>query len=75
MANGVTDEEAGGQYYWDSGNALFWTWDTAALVERKFEEIVRARGLGGVMAWSAGEDSYDWSHILAMQKGAKGLGL
>jgi chitinase len=26
MANGVTDEDAGGEYYWDSANALFWTW-------------------------------------------------
>lgn len=75
MANGITDEDAGGQYYWDSTNALFWTWDTASLIERKFTEIVEARGLGGVMAWSAGEDSHDWSHILALQKGVKSLGL
>ena len=70
MANGITDEEAGGQYYYVDNN-LFWTWDTAALIEKKMTEIVQAKGLGGIMAWSAGEDSYDWSHILAMQKGAK----
>jgi chitinase len=49
--------------------------DTPALISRKFTEIVEARGLGGVMAWSAGEDSYDWSHLLALQKGARCLGL
>ncbi len=75
MANGVTDEDAGGEYYYDSANNLFWTWDTPELIARKFTEIVEAKGLGGVMAWSAGEDSYDWSHILAMQKGVKEFGL
>lgn len=61
--NGVTDEKDGGQYYYDSQNGLFWTWDTPELIERKFKEIVRAYGLGGVMSWSLGEDSQDWSHI------------
>lgn len=74
MANGVTDEEAGGEYYYDKENNVFWSWDTAALIERKFTEIVAARGLGGVMAWSAGEDGYDWSHMLALQKGVAAMG-
>jgi hypothetical protein len=64
--NGVTDEEAGGQYYFDAENKLFWTWDTLELISRKFEEIVRRYQLGGVMAWSLGEDSYDWSHVRRM---------
>ncbi|KAJ4374761.1 hypothetical protein N0V83_001837 [Neocucurbitaria cava] len=64
--NGVTDEEAGGQYYYDPQNNLFWTWDTPELISRKFDQIVRKYNLGGVMAWSLGEDSYDWSHIRAM---------
>lgn len=75
MANGATDEEAGGEYYYDAENSLFWTWDTAALIGRKFTEIVEARGLGGVMAWSAAEDSWDWSRTLALQKGVEALGL
>lgn len=73
MANGVTDEDAGGEYYYDKENNVFWTWDTAELIERKFEEIVKVKGLGGVMAWSAGEDSRDWSHMLALQKGVKAM--
>lgn len=75
MANCITDEDAGAEYYWDAENAVFWTWDTAELIERKFTEIVEQRGLGGVFAWSAGEDSYDWSHLAALQTGAKKLGL
>lgn len=67
--NGKTDEKAGGQYYWDPKVHLFWTWDTPELIGRKFKEIVSPKKLGGVMAWSLGEDSYDWSHLEAMQKG------
>ncbi|KAJ4984401.1 Chitinase 1-like protein 1 [Stagonosporopsis vannaccii] len=63
---GVTDEEAGGQYYYDATNGLFWTWDTPDLISRKFHDIVHEYGLGGVMAWSLGEDSYDWSHVRRM---------
>jgi chitinase len=68
MAHGVTDEHAGGQYYFDPANRLFWTWDTPALISRKFDQIVRRFRLGGVMAWSLGEDSYDWSHIKTMAR-------
>jgi hypothetical protein len=63
---GVTDQQAGGQYYFDPANRLFWTWDTPELISRKFDDIVRKYNLGGVMAWSLGEDSYDWSHIKRM---------
>ncbi|KAJ4307808.1 hypothetical protein N0V94_009607, partial [Neodidymelliopsis sp. IMI 364377] len=68
---GVTDQQAGGQYYFDSENRLFWTWDTLDLISRKFDDIVRKYDLGGVMAWSLGEDSYDWSHIRRMAKELK----
>ncbi|KAF1966366.1 glycoside hydrolase [Bimuria novae-zelandiae CBS 107.79] len=62
-ANGVADTVAGGQYYLDRANGLFWTWDTPAFITQKFEQIVRKYKLGGAMAWSLGEDSADWSHI------------
>lgn len=51
MANGTTDEVEGGEYYYDSANNVFWSWDTPELIAQKFEEIVKAKGLGGVMAW------------------------
>ncbi|KAK8138916.1 hypothetical protein PG984_002296 [Apiospora sp. TS-2023a] len=68
-----TDEVLGGQWWWDASNELFWTLDTVPLMQRKFKEIVAARGLGGIFAWSLGEDSYDWSHLKAMREGVKGL--
>jgi chitinase len=68
-SNGITDEEAGGQYYWDSDAQLFWTWDTPDLITKKFDEIIAKNGLGGVMAWSLGEDSLDWSELKAINSG------
>ncbi|KAF1915773.1 glycoside hydrolase superfamily, partial [Ampelomyces quisqualis] len=65
-SGGTTDERAGGQYFFDATNRLFWTWDTPELIERKFEQVVRKYKLGGVMAWSLGEDSADWSHVRKM---------
>lgn len=69
QSNGITDEDAGGEYYWDSDAQLFWTWDTPDLITQKFTDIIAAKGLGGVMAWSLGEDSLDWSHLKAINAG------
>ncbi|PCH04132.1 Glycoside hydrolase, superfamily [Penicillium occitanis (nom. inval.)] len=71
-ANGLTDEDAGGQYYWDSDAQLFWTWDTPDLITKKFTDIIAATGLGGVMAWSLGEDSLDWNELKAINSGVAG---
>ncbi|KAF4771291.1 hypothetical protein N7455_007972 [Penicillium solitum] len=67
--DGKADEKGGGQYYFDSENNLFWTWDTPEFIARKFKEIVAEKKLGGVMAWSLGEDTYKFEHLQAMQKG------
>ncbi|KAI1082675.1 glycoside hydrolase family 18 protein [Whalleya microplaca] len=73
LKQGVTDEEEGGQWFWDSEALVFWTWDTVELMQRKIAEIVTPLGLGGVFAWSLGEDSADWSHIQAISAAVKGL--
>ncbi|KAG8160986.1 hypothetical protein KVR01_009250 [Diaporthe batatas] len=73
LANGQLDAENGGQWYVDADAGLYWTYDTPELVAQKFTDIVAAKGLGGVMAWSLVEDSYDWSLLKAMQDGVKGL--
>lgn len=73
MENGQEDSEGGGQWYWDASKEVFWTWDTPKLMARKFEEIVGPNKLGGVMAWSLAQDSYDWSHFNAMSGGVQGM--
>ncbi|RDW86241.1 uncharacterized protein DSM5745_02883 [Aspergillus mulundensis] len=69
LAEGTTDEEAGGQYYMDTENHIFWSWDTPELIARKFSDIVDAEKLGGVFAWSLGEDTNNFEHVKAMQDG------
>ncbi|KAK2025068.1 family 18 glycosyl hydrolase [Colletotrichum zoysiae] len=71
LANGKTDEVRGGQWYWDPAGPFFWTWETPALVGRKFNDIVKTRGVGGVSVWSLGEDSYDFALLKAIQTGVK----
>ncbi|KAF2677406.1 carbohydrate-binding module family 18 protein [Lentithecium fluviatile CBS 122367] len=74
LVDGTYDENEGGQYYFDTDNRLFWTWDTLDIMERKNAKIVQGLGLGGVMAWSLGEDSYDWSHVKTMAGFSRGAG-
>ncbi|KAI5864861.1 glycoside hydrolase family 18 protein [Durotheca rogersii] len=69
LASGIPDTEKGGVWYWDPSTSYFWTWDSPQFIAQKFETIVKARGLGGVMAWSLGEDSSDWTYVKALQAG------
>lgn len=73
LANGKMDVEKGGMWYWDAEKSVYWTWDAPELITRKFTEIVKAKKLGGVMAWSLAQDSHDWSHFKALQAGVKGM--
>ncbi|GKZ77417.1 hypothetical protein AnigIFM56816_010716 [Aspergillus niger] len=67
--NAKLDDVMGGEYYFDDQVNVFWTWDTADMIARKFTDIVDKLGLGGVMAWSLGEDTLAWEHLGAMQEG------
>ncbi|KAI0837170.1 glycoside hydrolase family 18 protein [Hypoxylon sp. FL0890] len=69
LSSGKADTENGGEWFWDSSTSYFWTWDTPDFIAQKFEQIVKARNLGGVMAWSLGEDSSSWTYIKALQAG------
>ncbi|KAF4994059.1 hypothetical protein FDECE_13238 [Fusarium decemcellulare] len=73
LENGQTDAAAGAQWFWDSETRLYWSWDTAELITLKIFGLIPTKGLGGIMAWSLGQDSHDWSHIKAMQDGFKAL--
>ncbi|KAH6975402.1 glycoside hydrolase superfamily [Ilyonectria sp. MPI-CAGE-AT-0026] len=70
LAEGKTDTAAGAQWYWDSETSLYWSWDTPELIKQKISTLL-GQGIGGFMAWSLGEDGYDWSHLKAMQEGIK----
>jgi chitinase len=48
LANGVADEEEGGEWYYEASTKKFWTWDTPEFIAQKFEKIIKAKSLGGV---------------------------
>ncbi|KAH8882332.1 glycoside hydrolase [Thozetella sp. PMI_491] len=74
LSKGIADTTYGGEWYWDPSTSYFWTWDTPQFIAQKFNDIVKAKGLGGAMAWSLGEDSWDYQYISAIQAGLKTLG-
>ncbi|KAF3065282.1 putative chitinase 3 [Daldinia childiae] len=71
LANGQLDDKEGGMWYWDADSKLFWTWDSPVLIVQKVREIVAPMKLGGVMAWSLGEDSDSWEHVGTVARAAR----
>jgi len=69
-AGGQFDSVNGTMWYIDQESNVFWSWDTTAIIKDKFTQIIKPLGLGGVMAWSLGEDSQDWSHITTIRDAA-----
>ena len=73
MEHGRYDAEAGGHYYWDAEENLWWSWDTPEAFARKFPFIVKEKGLGGVFAWALGEDAEGFIHLKAVTAEVKRL--
>ncbi|KAK5627895.1 hypothetical protein RRF57_003610 [Xylaria bambusicola] len=69
------DQGKGALWYFDETTSprLFWSWENTDLMSRKFDEIVNnpTNKLGGVAAWSLGENSTGWMHVLQMQNMAR----
>ncbi|KAI8397261.1 hypothetical protein FOFC_20533 [Fusarium oxysporum] len=69
LRNGYTDAEKGAQWYWDAETRLFWSWETPELIKKMISSLANTHGIKSVMAWALTQDSNDWSHLNAMQKG------
>jgi GH18 family chitinase len=65
------DKTHGGNYYWDSDENIWWSWDTPEVISKKFPQIVKAKGLGGVFAWGLGEDAPKFTHLKALTAGVE----
>lgn len=72
LHEGEYDEKKGGFYYWDADTNLWWTFDTADAIKRKFPLVVQKRRLGGVFAWGLGEDAPLYEHLGALNEGMGG---
>ena len=71
LKGGVYDSIQGGHYYWDSGENIWWSWETPEAIAKKFPLIIGKRKLGGVFAWGLGEDAGTWAHLKALTLGVK----
>jgi GH18 family chitinase len=72
LEQGTYDDKEGGYYYCDDMTNLFWTFDTAGAISRKFPLIVSQMRLGGVFAWGLGEDAPTYEHFRAVMNGVAG---
>jgi len=63
----------GGDYFWDAEEDIWWTWDSASAIRRKFPQIVARKKIGGVFAWGLGEDSPHFEHLDAVNDGLEYL--
>ncbi|KAK4229236.1 endochitinase 1 [Podospora fimiseda] len=68
LEQGQYDDKEGGYYFWDEED-LWWTFDTADAIKRKFPLIVDKLKLGGVFAWGLGEDAPMYEHLQAVNEG------
>ncbi|KAK0611076.1 glycoside hydrolase superfamily [Immersiella caudata] len=66
LEKGTYDESQGGYYFWDEEEDIWWTFDTADAIKRKFRTLVK--GLGGVFAWGLGEDAPVFEHLTALNE-------
>ena len=66
MAHGKYDGDGGGHYYWDSGENIWWSWDTPDAIVEKFPAIMEKKDLGGAFAWGLGEDADDFIHFTTL---------
>lgn len=71
LTGATYDEKDGGNYYWDSSENIWWSWDDANAILNKFPQIVESKGLGGVFAWGLGEDAPSFTHLKALTAGVQ----
>ncbi|KAK7753097.1 hypothetical protein SLS62_005047 [Diatrype stigma] len=63
--SGQYDDAAGGYYYWDADEDLWWTHETPGSIKDKFS-LVRDVGIGGVFAWELGGDGPEYTRLAAV---------
>ncbi|KAI0439582.1 carbohydrate-binding module family 18 protein [Xylaria telfairii] len=69
--NFMYDQQNGGVWYFDETTSpkLFWTWETIDTMTLKFYEIANSPkyNLGGISAWSLGENSGGFEYVRRLQ--------
>lgn len=66
------DEDEGATYYYDSEEAIWWTFDDAHSIKRKVEQLNRELKVRGTFAWGLGEDAPDFGRLQSLIDAVKG---
>jgi chitinase len=64
QSQGIADDEEGGMWFWESSTNKFWTWDSPTYIQQKFDQIIKARGLGGASKF----DHYFYPHLCCLHR-------
>lgn len=60
------DETEGATYYYDSEEAIWWTFDDPHSIKKKVEQLNRELNVRGTFAWGLGEDAPDFTRLEAL---------
>lgn len=60
------DGDDGATYYYDSEEAIWWTFDDPHSITKKVEQLNRELNVRGTFAWGLGEDAPDFSRLKAL---------
>lgn len=66
LLNREYDGEEGATYYYDSEEAIWWTFDDPHSIKKKVEQLNSELNVRGTFAWGLGEDAPDFTRLEAL---------
>jgi len=71
LSNRKYDEDEGATYYYDSEEAIWWTFDDPRSIKKKVEQLNRELKVRGTFAWGLGEDAPDFTRLESLIEAVK----
>lgn len=66
LLNREYDADEGATYYYDSEQAIWWTFDDPHSIKKKVEQLNSELNVRGTFAWGLGEDAPDFTRLQAL---------
>lgn len=71
LSNLEYDENEGAAYYYDSDEAIWWTFDDPHSIKRKVTQLNKEFDVRGTFAWGLGEDAPDFTRLESLIEAVK----
>ncbi|KAI3394599.1 hypothetical protein diail_2522 [Diaporthe ilicicola] len=71
LLNRQYDDDEGATYYYDSEEALWWTFDDPHSINRKVKQLSKELNIRGTFAWGLGEDAPDFTRLRSLIEAVK----